>query len=178
MTRQHRPLHHHHFRSDTACLFRQHTQLLKLYPSPLQLVPSSPDKPLLCLVSSKWQDVLISLGSLVSISPVHCHIFFLAHSDRLSSRKPCLHPDLSTGSELASLCAPADPNHQGQRCALVRCQDGNGDCGCQRVCCLPWLEITAQVEVGCMRYSGRWCGFDAGRQRCYSVLRHTVALYP
>lgn len=90
------------------------------------------------------------------------YFFFLAHSDRVSSRKPCLHPDLLTSSELASLCAPADPNHQGQRCALVCCQDGNGDCGCQWVCCLPWLEITAQVEVRCMRYSGRWCGFDAG----------------
>lgn len=104
--------------------------------------------------------------------------YFFSCTCRVPSRKPCLHPDLSTGSELASLCAPADPNHQGQCCALVRCQDGNGDCGCQWVRCLPWLEIKVQVEVGCMRYSGRWCGFDVGWLRCYSVLRHTVALYP
>ncbi|CAK6963021.1 Hypothetical predicted protein, partial [Scomber scombrus] len=51
---------------------------------------------------------------------------------RVSTRKLCLHPNLLTGSELASLSAPADPNHQGQRCALVHCRHGNGDCGCQQ----------------------------------------------
>ncbi|KAM3598820.1 uncharacterized protein V6R79_023043 [Siganus canaliculatus] len=40
----------------------------------------------------------------------------------VSSRKLLL--PLSTGSELAPLSLPADPNHQ--RCALVRCRYGNG----------------------------------------------------
>ncbi len=97
-------------------------------------------------VSSKWQDVLISLGWLDAISLARCLFFSCVF--RPSGRKLCLHPDLSAGSELASLCVPTDPNHQGQRCALVLHGHGNGDGRCQRVCCLLWLQIKARAKVG------------------------------
>lgn len=143
------------FRPDTAWLSQQYTELITLskvvsFPiTPLLLVPSNPDKHPLCSVS------LLQVTGCVNITWLIGHdksctlaIFFLVYSGPVSSRKLCLHPDLSAGSELASLSVPADLNHQGQRCALVRRHHGNGDCGRQRVCCLLWLEIKARVEVG------------------------------
>ena len=162
--------------------------LLKLYPCPLHPYywshPTLTSSLFVRRVSSKWQDVLISLGWLDAISLCTLLFFFLFFFSLCiqawcpAERSACLQIS-RPGSELASLSVPADPNHQGQRCALVRRRHGNGGgFGCQQVGCLPWPRIKARVEVGMHGVEWEVMRLDVGRSRWYSVSRYTAALSP
>ena len=161
--------------------------LLKLYPCPLHPYywshPTLTSSLFVRRVSSKWQDVLISLGWLDAINlctVLFCFLFFsLVYSGLVSSRTLCLPPDLAPRLWIGLFVCPR--RSKSSRPALCPCAPSpweRGGFGCQQVGCLPWPRIKARVEVGMHGVEWEVMRLDVGRSRWYSVSRYTAALSP